>query len=154
MTHNPATDSVVRRSFAPPAPIRRGSWWLWGVVTVLVAVGTYALAGVWHGARLAQVASWVVIGLVLLPAAFAGAVAFVGSALLALLGALSLPARLAGRRVGLSGVARDLGRLVVGIPRDYLRALRRVQNPTLWGVVTGFVLGVVVRIAAVGLLPA
>ena len=115
---------------------------------------TWWLADVWDAQRLAHLAVWVVLGLAVLPVMFAGALAAVGGVLLAVLGLLSVPAWLTGRVVGLGGVARDLRRLVGSILPDYLRALRSVQKPWLWGAAAGFVVGVALRLVLVGLTPA
>lgn len=112
---------------------------------------TWWLADVWDAQRLAHLAVWVVLGLVVLPLSFAAALAAVGAVLLGVLGVLSVPAWLSGRPVGLGGVARDLRGLAFGIVPDYLRALRAVQKPWLWGAAAGFVLGVAARLMFVGL---
>ena len=127
----------------------------WPVVsTLLSGAVTWWLADVWDAQRLAHLAVWVVLGLVVLPVMFTCALAAVGSLLVAVLGVFSIPAWLTGRKVGLGGLARDLWRLAGSILPDYLRALRAVQKPWLWGIATGFVAGVAMRLAIVGLNPA
>jgi len=126
----------------------------WGTSSLLMAAATYALAGVWDAQRLMHLAIWLLLGLVVLPLAFAFALATCGLVLLAVLGLLALPARLLGRPTGLSGIALGLGSLALGIVPDYCRALRAVRQPWLWGAVLGFVAGVTLRFAIVGLAPA
>ena len=124
------------------------------VSTLLSGALTWWLADVWDAQRLAHLAVWVVLGLVVLPVMFTVALAAVGGVLVAVLGVFSVPAWLTGRKVGLGDLARDLWRLAGGILPDYLRALRAVQKPWLWGMATGFVIGVAMRLAIVGLNPA
>ena len=124
------------------------------VSTLLSGALTWWLADVWDAQRLAHLAVWVVLGLVVLPVMFTGALAAVGGVLVAVLGVFSVPAWLTGRKVGLGDLARDLWRLAGGILPDYLRALRAAQKPWLWGMATGFVIGVAMRLAIVGLNPA
>jgi hypothetical protein len=120
---------------------------------LLCGAATWWLADAWDAQRLAHLAVWVVLGLVMLPLGFVVGLGAVGAVLLTVLAALSVPGWLSGRPVGLGGVARDLVRLVSGILPDYWRALQAVQKPWLWGAASGFVLGVAARLVLVGLTP-
>ena len=136
---------------AAPLPAPRASW----IPALLVSAAlTWWLGDVWDAQRLAHLAAWVVLGLVVLPLAFSAALAAVAVALLVLLGLLSVPAWLSRRPVGLAGLARDLWRLPRSILLDYWSALRAVQKPWLWGATAGFVGGVALRLSLLGLSPA
>lgn len=132
------------------APSRAAPW----VAALLCGAATWWLGDVWDAQRLAHVAVWVVLGLVLLPLGFVVGLGSVAVVLLGLLAGFSVPAWLTGRPVGLGGVARALLRLVSGILPDYWRALRAVQKPWLWGATAGFVVSMAARLALVGLTPA
>lgn len=129
------------------APTRAG----WIAALLLSGAATWWLCSVWDAQRIAHLAVWVLLGLVVLPLTFVSALAGVGALLLTVLALLSLPWRLSGRPVGLRGVARELRALVAGILPGYWRALRAVQKPWLWGVTAGFVFGVASRLLTVGL---
>lgn len=118
---------------------------------VATAVAVYALADVYDAQRLMHLAVWMVLGLVLLPLAFAAGLLGCAGILLAVLGLLSLPAWLAGRRIGLGDVASGLWSLVSGILPGYWRALRGVRKPWLWAAAAGYVTGVGYRMLTVGL---
>jgi len=132
----------------------KASWTRWCAALVVSAAVTWGTAGVWDAQKLLQLATWVVIGMVVLPCAFVAALSVVGGVLLGALAILSLPAWLSGRPVGLGGLASELSRMVGAILPDYWRALRAVQEPWLWGAVAGFVGAMAARTALVGISPA
>jgi len=143
----PRRDPMTGDAVEHPRPSPAG----WIAALLISGAATWWLAEVWDAQRLAHLAVWVVLGLVVLPLTFAGALAAAGGLLLAVLALLSLPGRLSGRPVGLGGVARELQALVAGILPGYWRALRAVQKPWLWGVTAGFVVAVAARLLTVGL---
>ena len=120
------------------------------MAALLCGAATWWLGGVWDAQRLAHVAVWVVLGLVLLPLGFVVGLGSVAVVLLGLLAGFSVPAWLTGRPVGLGGVARALLRLVSGILPDYWRA----RWLWLWGATAGFVVSMAARLALVRLTPA
>ncbi|MFN3242476.1 MAG: hypothetical protein ACE37K_13310 [Planctomycetota bacterium] len=142
----------MTNELAPPASPT--PWPGTALAFALAGAAVLGLAEVYDAQRLMHLATWLVLGLVLLPLAFVAGLAGCAAILLALLGPLSLPARLTGRPVGLGGVARALGELVGGILPGYWRALRAVQKPWLWAAAAGFVVGIVMRMAWFGLGPA
>ena len=127
------------------------TWPSWSVSMLASGLLVNGLASVWDAQGLMHVAVWIVLGLVALPLSFAASLAAVGAALLVVLAALSLPARLGGRRVGLGGVARDVFGLAGSILPDYWAALCAVRRPWLWGAVVGYVLGITARLLLSGL---
>ncbi len=127
------------------------TWPAWSLPLLASAALVNGLASVWDAQGLMHLAVWLVLGLVALPLSFAAGLAAVGAALVLVLGALSLPARIAGRRVGLRGVARDAFGLAGSILPRYWGALCSVRRPWLWGAVVGYVLGITLRLMAVGL---
>lgn len=143
-------DVMTEAAAEETAPSRAAPW----VAALLCGAATWWLGDVWDAQRLAHVAVWVVLGLVLLPLGFVVGLGSVAVVMLGLLAGFSVPAWLTGRPVGLSGVARALLRLVSGILPDYWRALRAVQKPWLWGATAGFVVSMAARLALVGLTPA
>ena len=118
---------------------------------VATAAAVYALADVYDAQRLMHLAVWLVLGLVLLPLAFVVGLFGCAGVLLAVLGVLSVPAWLAGRRIGLGDVASGLWSLVSGILPGYWRALRAVRKPWLWAAAAGYVVGVAYRMLTIGL---
>jgi len=115
----------------------------WGTAACSSALATHGLAGAWDPVPLVHAGTWLVCGLVLLPLLFTAALLLAATALTALLSLLSLPWRLLGRPTGLASLAVALFALPGGILPGYLRALRRVRRPWLWGSLAGFLLGMV-----------
>lgn len=140
--------------FEPPSCAPATAIWRsvpqWGTALGGSAVATHALAAAWDPVPLVHAGTWLVCGLVLLPLLFVSALVLVAGLLTALLAGLSLPWRLAGRPTGLASLVASLFALPAGILPAYLRALRRVRRPWLWGSLTGFLLGILVYTACHG----
>lgn len=116
--------------------------------TVFVACATVALSALLGHQSLVQAAQWLVLGLVLVPLLMAIALVGATAVCSAMLVLLALPWLLLRRPTGLRTTLVALWRLPVGVLPGYLRAVRRVRRPTLWGAVLGVCLGAAVAVAA------
>tara|TARA_R110002072_G_scaffold57508_1_gene147842 strand:+ start:26625 stop:27122 length:498 start_codon:yes stop_codon:yes gene_type:complete len=116
--------------------------WRFLSATVVAAVATYATAHVWHPQRIMHLATWIVIGFVLLPIAFTLALAAVAAIVSVLLGLLCIPAAISGRPTGLGPLLRELWHLPRDILPDLWHRLRTTDRPGSFGAAAGVVAGI------------
>lgn len=135
----------------PPAPWRAlgTAWPRCGVGVALGLLATGLLAASWGPGRTFHAVLALQFGLVGMPLFMTAALAAVAAAVSALLLPCGLAALLLGRHLGGRAVLRDAWRLPLGLLPAYLRALRRVRQPLLWGLCCGVLLGG----AALGIAP-
>tara|TARA_R110002072_G_scaffold57508_1_gene147815 strand:- start:4005 stop:4313 length:309 start_codon:yes stop_codon:yes gene_type:complete len=89
-----------------------------------------------------HLATWIVIGFVLLPIAFTIALAAAAAIVSVLLGILCIPAAISGRPTGLGSLLRELWHLPRDILPDLCRKLRTTDRPGQFGAAAGVVAGI------------
>ena len=89
-----------------------------------------------------HLATWIVIGFVLLPIAFTLALAAVAAIVSVLLGLLCIPAAISGRPTGLGPLLRELWHLPRDILPDLWHRLRTTDRPGSFGAAAGVVAGI------------
>lgn len=136
----------------PPAraPLRGATLRAALVASAATAATTWLLAAGWRPMPLVHAALWLVVGLAGLPLLFTAALGAVAAALSALLTALAVPHLLMRRPTGLAAACAAVWALPGSILPGYLRALRRVRQPALWGATVGFVAGIAAFVAVHG----
>ena len=117
--------------------------WLSALALVpAIAAATYALAHAWQPVRLLHIATWIVIGFILLPIACSLALGVAATLLTVVLGLVSVPAWIAGRPTGLRPLLADLWHLPADILPSLWSKLRGFDRPEWLGAAAGFVGGV------------
>jgi hypothetical protein len=151
---SPSSPSPPPAGAAPRPPGWSRAEWRAAVAASLAAAAlAWATASSWRPLPLAHAATWLLTGLVALPALFAAALTGVAAALTALLCLLATPHLLLGRPTGLGEAVAAIWALPRSILPGYLAALRRVRRPRMWGAAAGFVAGVAAYVATHGFRP-
>lgn len=133
---------------APPEASRAAALARFGATAAIVAAATSWLTTAQRPEWVVPACTWLVVGFLAVPLAFSIALPMAVAVLSGLLAVLAAPAWLAGRPTGLAELLADLWRLAGHVLPGYVRALRRVRQPVLWGLVVGFAAGV--ALAALG----
>lgn len=144
----PVHPDIAETNDAPRAGSRSAALARFGATAALAAAGTSWLTAAQRPEWIVPACTWLVVGFLAVPLAFAAALPLAVAVLSGLLTVLAVPAWLAGRPTGLADVLADLWRLAGHVLPGYVRALRRVRQPVLWGLVVGFAAGVALSAAA------